>query len=86
MMTNLVPPAYGLAEHAASLREEPLRLPAGRSEAQAIADAVHVKRALWRNIKHEDQRLQQLEDYCTRLCSGDRQSGRRLAARAVWTP
>jgi len=62
-----------------------LKLPPGRSESEALARAVEVRQSLWRNLKHEDQRLQHLEDFCIRLC-GDRASGKELARRAIWTP
>lgn len=61
-------------------------IPAGRSYAEALERAVAQKLHLWsaRMDLDEDERIKALNDFCSRLCSGDEQAGRELATDAVW--
>ena len=84
---NLVPDAGKLAAHAANLRPEPLRLPDGRTEEQAVAVAVVFRQQIWaRGGRTEDQKIAELERLCVKLCCNHRPSGKRLASMAIWRP
>jgi len=87
MSTTLIPAAGRLAEHAAAVREtKPLTLPFGRTEAEAVAVAIKHQKIIWasREFRNEEQRIAELERRCTLMCLKDRESGKRLASRAIW--
>ena len=81
---NLVPQAGRLPEHAASVREG-FTLPPGRTEAEAIAVAKKHRAIIWsKRTKHEDEKIDEFNAICIEMCCGDRESGERLAKRAIW--
>jgi len=88
MSVTLVPNSGKLHEHAAQLRDDPpLKLPAGKTEADALKLAIYYRKELWgrsRAGRSEDQLITALNEICTSLCCGDRISGRRLATRAIY--
>lgn len=62
-----------------------MTLPPGKPDAEALQRAVAMKRVLWRDIKgDEEQRIRELQAYCTRLHQGDKAAGHKLATDAIW--
>jgi hypothetical protein len=62
-------------------------LPAGKTRADALALAVAYRKLLWSPDNctgPEDQRIDALNAYCTRLYRGDKKAGRDLAIDAIW--
>lgn len=57
-----------------------------RTEAEVLEAAVGWRKYLWRVLRDEEQRLDQLETICIRLRDGDRKAGKELAAKAIWSP
>jgi hypothetical protein len=58
-----------------------------RTHAHALERAAARREFLWRACAAWDEvdRLDSLTAYCTALCGGDAQSGRQLAAEAIWS-
>lgn len=76
-------PAVALANLA---EREGLTLPFGRTEREAVVVAVKWRRIIWRQpADSEDERIGRLIKQCVKLCCGDRDSGERLAQRAIWS-
>lgn len=64
-----------------------LTLPPGKTEDEAVRIAKQHREVIWRTIGGpEDRRLEQLQLICQQMCLGDRESGRRLATLALWSP
>lgn len=76
-------PAVALANLAV---RDGLTLPFGRSEREAVVVAKKWRRIIWRQpAKDEDERIEKLIAKTTAMCCGDRDSGERLAQRAIWS-
>lgn len=62
-----------------------LKLPPGKTEADAIRIAKQHREIIRRTISgNEDKRLDQLVLACTAMCCGDPASGKRLAQLAIY--
>lgn len=58
-----------------------------RTDAEVLEAAVGWRKIIWRQAaRNEDERIDRLVGICTRLRDGDKAAGKRLAARALWTP
>jgi hypothetical protein len=65
-------------------------LPPGRTREDALALAVARRKLLWAPDgdwmrASEDQRIDALREYCTRIYRGDRKAGEALATDAIWS-
>ena len=62
-------------------------LPPGRTHGDALARAAARRNFLWRECAswEEDDRIDALVAYCTRLYGGDAKAGEQLAADAIWS-
>lgn len=61
-------------------------LPAGKTTGEALQRAVARRDDLWRRDDlDEDERIDFLTSFCTRLMSGNATSGQLLASAAIWS-
>jgi hypothetical protein len=64
-----------------------LVLPPGKTEDEAVRIARSHLLACKRAYPNDEERaLAHFEDITRRMCNGDRESGKRLAQLAIWTP
>lgn len=62
-----------------------LKLPPGRTEAEALSVAISYRKQIWRYIAwSEDRKITELERVCTNLCCDDKASGEELAKRSIY--
>jgi hypothetical protein len=92
-MTPTETASHELVEASRSTRrpeDVPLRLPVGRTEAEALIVARKHHELIWHGAAGkgltEDQRIDLLNKTCTEMCCGHKPSGKRLATKAIWTP
>ena len=62
-------------------------LPPDRTHGDALARAAARRKFLWRECASwdEDERIDALVAYCTRLYGGDAKAGEQLATDAIWS-
>lgn len=64
-------------------------LPPGKTYKEALQRASNCRDALWGFAGcdlDEDEKVGELETYCTRLCQGNKKAGVALAEEAMWNP
>lgn len=63
-------------------------LPPGKTYDEALRRAVNYRNALWNDpwSGTEDERIDELDAYCMRLCQGNAEAGRALATDSCWEP
>lgn len=61
-----------------------MALPPDKTPADALRHAIAWREHLWRRVRDEDDRIEQLNSICSAMHGGDRAAGRRLATDAIW--
>lgn len=95
MTPHLTPSASSVAEHAAAVlastkTEAQARIeraiPQGKSYDEALLRATNYARQTWNDVfaGSEDDKLDELRDYCTKLCQHNETAGKLLASEALW--
>ena len=51
-----------------------------------LAVAVAWRKIIWRAAADDDERIERLEEVCTKLHDGDVVAGKQLASDAIWSP
>lgn len=89
-MTTVSPEVSQAAASTRRPEDVPLRLPIGRTEAEALVVARKHRELIWHGAAgkglSEDQRIDLLVKTCTSMCCDHKPSGKRLATKAIYQP